>query len=658
IINLFVAVIMDNFDYLTRDWSILGPHHLDEFKRIWSEYDPEAKGRIKHLDVVALLRRIQPPLGFGKLCPHRVACKRLVAMNMPLNADGMVTFNATLFALVRTALKIKTEGNPEQENEELRGIIRKIWKRMKPKLLDEVIPPHEDEEVTVGKFYATFLIQDYFRKFRKRKEKGALTGEPDASNPSAIQLCKAGLKTLQDLGPEMRLALNDDLDEDEEEDVMVEEEELEENTAYKGENGFGPERDRRGSTLATPTGPGGVVGDGGVSNGGLIHRVGSLTKTPNGSDHDQNLHRGDNRRSSVNHHHHQRRPSEKNGILDRAHKRPSYYKHGSRRDSRDRHWRNGDTETYGEQGYYSRDEDNESITSRDRHYPDDPRMYRDHYDGHAPDTNSSSGNGHGDGRRTTRRRLLPATPTGRKPSFNIQCLRRQGSSDDLPIPGTYHPTSPPRRTRTQTFSNYDSHHSSGRPTPASSTSWANPCPRRGRLLYAPLILVEEEGSPSWGGGGPGGERTKGEAGRGVSVTGAEPRPVWYSGPAGTSAPPPPPYRAYTTLRVPSQLGAQFTEKRGSADSLVEAVLISEGLGLYARDPKFVAFAKREIADACHMTVDEMESAASDLLGSASHSLLSNPPATDPAALYSDEEPIRTGRDEDELADEMNCVTSF
>lgn len=36
--------------------------------------------------------------------------QRLVAMNMPLNSDGMVTFNATLFALVRTALKIKTDG--------------------------------------------------------------------------------------------------------------------------------------------------------------------------------------------------------------------------------------------------------------------------------------------------------------------------------------------------------------------------------------------------------------------------------------------------------------------------------------------------------------------------------------------------------------------
>lgn len=92
-------------------------------------------------------------------------------------------------------------------------------------------------------------------------------------------------------------------------------------------------------------------------------------------------------------------------------------------------------------------------------------------------------------------------------------------------------------------------------------------------------------------------------------------------------------------------------------SLSPQVLISEGLGLYARDPKFVAFAKREIADACHMTVDEMESAASDLLDSGSHGFLDSDPA-DPAALYSDEELIRTGQDEDELADEMTCVTSF
>ena len=119
--------------------------------------------------MVTLLRRIQPPLGFGRLCPHRVACKRLVSMNMPLQSDGTVMFNATLFALIRTSLKIKTEGNIDQANEELRSVIKKIWKRTSMKLLDQVVPPAGNDDVTVGKFYATYLIQEYFRKFKQRK---------------------------------------------------------------------------------------------------------------------------------------------------------------------------------------------------------------------------------------------------------------------------------------------------------------------------------------------------------------------------------------------------------------------------------------------------------------------------------------------------------
>ena len=30
---------------------------------LWSEYDPDGKGKIKHMDVVTLLRKINPPLG-------------------------------------------------------------------------------------------------------------------------------------------------------------------------------------------------------------------------------------------------------------------------------------------------------------------------------------------------------------------------------------------------------------------------------------------------------------------------------------------------------------------------------------------------------------------------------------------------------------------
>ncbi len=39
-LNIVVAVIMDSFDYLTRDSSILGSHHLSEFRSVWCEYDP------------------------------------------------------------------------------------------------------------------------------------------------------------------------------------------------------------------------------------------------------------------------------------------------------------------------------------------------------------------------------------------------------------------------------------------------------------------------------------------------------------------------------------------------------------------------------------------------------------------------------------------
>uniref|UniRef100_A0A6Q2X039 Voltage-dependent L-type calcium channel subunit alpha n=1 Tax=Esox lucius TaxID=8010 RepID=A0A6Q2X039_ESOLU len=264
IINLFVAVIMDNFDYLTRDWSILGPHHLDEFKKIWAEYDPEATGRIKHLDVVTLLRRIQPPLGFGKFCPHRVACKRLVSMNMPLNSDGTVTFNATLFALVRTALKIKTEGNFEQANEELRAIIKKIWKRTSMKLLDQVIPPIGDDEVTVGKFYATFLIQDYFRKLKKRQEEyyGYRPTKKNATNE-----IQAGLRSIEEEATqELHRAISGDLMNEEDMDRAMEDAAEEAIFRVRGE--LERLREGDGGVGRTSVGDGGVgrtnVGDGGV----------------------------------------------------------------------------------------------------------------------------------------------------------------------------------------------------------------------------------------------------------------------------------------------------------------------------------------------------------------------------------------------------------
>ena len=70
-LNLFVAVIMDNFEFLTRDSSILGPQHLDKFPEAWSDLDPHATGFIPVMELKKLVSRLHPPLGMGDNAPER-----------------------------------------------------------------------------------------------------------------------------------------------------------------------------------------------------------------------------------------------------------------------------------------------------------------------------------------------------------------------------------------------------------------------------------------------------------------------------------------------------------------------------------------------------------------------------------------------------------
>uniref|UniRef100_A0A8C4F5N2 Voltage-dependent L-type calcium channel subunit alpha n=1 Tax=Dicentrarchus labrax TaxID=13489 RepID=A0A8C4F5N2_DICLA len=602
IINLFVAVIMDNFDYLTRDWSILGPHHLDEFKRIWSEYDPEAKGRIKHLDVVTLLRRIQPPLGFGKLCPHRVACKRLVAMNMPLNSDGTVMFNATLFALVRTALKIKTEGNLEQANEELRAVIKKIWKRTSMKLLDQVVPPAGDDEVTVGKFYATFLIQDYFRKFKKRKEEGLVGAHPSQNN-TAIAL-QAGLRTLHDIGPEIRRAISCDLQDDELVDFIPEEDE---------------EIYRR--------------------NGGLFgnHLMNGGHRRSNG--HQTNATQRPLQVQPPPHYAHMEQPSPKSTNINLNNANVSSLPNG------------------GHHRYYE-------------HAPPNgyPGLRSSYYDYDKPRTPQGQRYPHTDllqkwlnGCRVTSviscmRSLTDPLLThsgNRRPSFNFECLRRQSSQDELPHQRTALPLHLMQH-QVMAVAGLDSSRAHRLSPTRSTRSWATPpatpASKDQSPYYTPLIRVDHPHRES-------------AASSQVSVR----KSSWYTDDPEFSQ------RTYSPihLQVPPEYHNQYHQKRGSATSLVEAVLISEGLGRYAKDPKFVAATKHEIADACEMTIDEMESAASHLLNGGMAPVVNGvnvfPILTprdyelqDTAASYSDEEPETEPRApyEEDLADEMICITTL
>uniref|UniRef100_A0AAR2JRA0 Voltage-dependent L-type calcium channel subunit alpha n=1 Tax=Pygocentrus nattereri TaxID=42514 RepID=A0AAR2JRA0_PYGNA len=700
IINLFVAVIMDNFDYLTRDWSILGPHHLDEFKRIWSEYDPEAKGRIKHLDVVTLLRRIQPPLGFGKLCPHRVACKRLVAMNMPLNSDGTVMFNATLFALVRTALKIKTEGNLEQANEELRAVIKKIWKRTSTKLLDQVVPPAGDDEVTVGKFYATFLIQDYFRKFKKRKELG-LVGRHNTNLNTTIAL-QAGLRTLHDIGPEIRRAISCDLQDEGLVDFNPDEEE----EIYRRNGGlFGNHLnhvngDHRGPTHSTnvtqrplqvPPLPFYIQVDPpphplyspNQDSHHYSHSNPNSTylKSPKSSNSNLNNanvpcgpiggqcpSRADGPRSQVSSLGSYLNPRSDGESHQKSHfKRPRYYETYIRsdvtagcypticREDSTHDPPSDDDRASGE--YYSGEEFHEEdlMLSGDRTH----REYQDtvsDFEPDAPDGYQEPECFYDDDeqpifqepKKSPKKRLLPSTPqTPLRPSFNFECLRRQSSQDEIPLsPSLHHHTALPLQLMQHQVMAVAGLDSSRLSPTRSIRSWVTPPATP--PSYTPLIQVDWHGAPP----------------STCSTPALARRSSWYTqqgrDKSHRSATP-----THSHLQIPPGYCSQYLQQRGSAHSLVEAVLISEGLGKYAKDPKFVAATKHEIADACEMTIDEMESAASNLLnGSLGDVAGSDSTGTSQSNTdrnlhdYSDEEVEPSSKYEEDLTDEMICISNL
>ncbi|XP_055213515.1 voltage-dependent L-type calcium channel subunit alpha-1C isoform X2 [Gorilla gorilla gorilla] len=651
IINLFVAVIMDNFDYLTRDWSILGPHHLDEFKRIWAEYDPEAKGRIKHLDVVTLLRRIQPPLGFGKLCPHRVACKRLVSMNMPLNSDGTVMFNATLFALVRTALRIKTEGNLEQANEELRAIIKKIWKRTSMKLLDQVVPPAGDDEVTVGKFYATFLIQEYFRKFKKRKEQG-LVGKPSQRNALSLQ---AGLRTLHDIGPEIRRAISGDLTAEEELDKAMKEavSAASEDDIFRRAGGlFGNhvsyyQSDGRSAFPQTFT----------TQRPLHINKAGSSQGDTESPSHEKlvdstftpSSYSSTGSNANIN--------NANNTALGRL-PRPAGYPstvstvegHGPplspairvqevawklssnrarhvlvcedlelRRDSGSAgtqahclllrranpsrcHSRESQAAMAGQEET-SQDETCEVKMNHDTEACSEPSLLSTEMLSYQDDENRQltlPEEDKRDIRQSPKRGFLRSASLGRRASFHLECLKRQkdrggdiSQKTVLPLHLVHHQALAvaglsPLLQRSHSPASFPRPFATPPATPGSRGWPPQPVPT---LRLEGVESSEKLNSSfpsihcgSWAETTPGG---------GGSSAARRARPV--------------------SLMVPSQAGAPGRQFHGSASSLVEAVLISEGLGQFAQDPKFIEVTTQELADACDMTIEEMESAADNIL---------------------------------------------
>lgn len=160
-----------------------------------------------------MLRKMEPPLGFGKNCPARLAYKRLIQMNMPVTNEKCVHFSTTLMALIRTSLEIKmitkedscyaTYRDQKHLDGELRKEIQIAWPNLDQKQLDELITPQDSHpkvlfkiyilkfsnfffKLTVGKIYGALLMFEHWKAYKNRiNEPGAAVNMGDGHLPKS-----------------------------------------------------------------------------------------------------------------------------------------------------------------------------------------------------------------------------------------------------------------------------------------------------------------------------------------------------------------------------------------------------------------------------------------------------------------------------------------
>ena len=82
ILNLFVAVIVDNFEFLTQGEAELGAEGLDIFTEMWAKFDETNKGYITLNQLRAMLTEIEPPFGL-KGCPDFIINSKLAHARCP-----------------------------------------------------------------------------------------------------------------------------------------------------------------------------------------------------------------------------------------------------------------------------------------------------------------------------------------------------------------------------------------------------------------------------------------------------------------------------------------------------------------------------------------------------------------------------------------------
>lgn len=164
ILNLFIAVILDNFsEAVKNDSATLPKDNLQSFAEAWAEFDHNANRLISREHLFELLRRLEPPLGLGISATRAEVLRVIAQMNIP-DRNGEVQYMDTFHELARRVGGVELPTTFSVKDNLEAALQRK--KTMAKLTSAESMVVHSP----VGEALAATVVQSAFRAFKARRD--------------------------------------------------------------------------------------------------------------------------------------------------------------------------------------------------------------------------------------------------------------------------------------------------------------------------------------------------------------------------------------------------------------------------------------------------------------------------------------------------------
>ena len=164
IVNMYIAVILENFNQATEDEEIgVTDDDIQMFYSYWQKYDPHATQYIDYMQLSDFLDELEPPLQIQK--PNDTACLKL---DIPIRDNDKIHCADVLLA----SLKHNVVGHLDETDEET---LKFISSTIETKLLSAFPIRAKDPTMSttakkIQEVQAAITIQTLYKRWRRRKQ--------------------------------------------------------------------------------------------------------------------------------------------------------------------------------------------------------------------------------------------------------------------------------------------------------------------------------------------------------------------------------------------------------------------------------------------------------------------------------------------------------